>query len=195
LDADADGLPDNCDRCSNPGGISNLSIKPKVGLKRIVADPVVGDDRLKISGRFLSSTPLTAVRPDLHGARVVLASSDGIVRIDVTMPAGLFTESGIAGWKTNSKGNRWTFKDKSGAAAGGITGLSIKQSAGTPLSTNKLKVKGKNGDYPVLITDAPLVVSIDVGDPDVGAGACTELAFDFGTCRASGKDTKVICKQ
>ncbi len=56
-----------------------------------------------------------------------------------------------------------------------------------------MKVKGKNGNYPLTSADVPVRAVVGIGNP--AAGECTETAFTPLDCKFNGKQDTLKCKQ
>jgi hypothetical protein len=56
LDADGDMVPDGCDPCSNLGPGQDITVKPKIQLKKINTDVTPGNDGFVMKGEFVLPT-------------------------------------------------------------------------------------------------------------------------------------------
>lgn len=164
-------------RCTN-AGTRNMTA-PKV---RISVNPDSGaNDRVRISGEFLSATPLSSLDPVLNGMRVILLARDGTVITDVAVP-------GSDSWHVGTR-KIW-FKD-SGQYAGEWSHLSgvyggIKRIAVVDLGGNlvKVRVTGRKGSYPAVAGDEPITAIVVIGE--AASGECGETAFTEGQCAFRG---------
>ncbi len=193
-DLDNDDILDGNDTCTNPGGQQNLVVKPRLIAKRINTDVTVGNDRLIIKGEFglPGSTDFSMLDPQARPVRIVVAASDGTIRVDETLGTGTFAGKDTAGWKVNGKGTKWTFNDKTETPVNGFVKVAIIDRSKKVLDRVKVVVKGKDGDYPIVEGDQPLRGVVVVGDP---ADECTETDFVLEECNFNGKANNLVCKR
>jgi len=189
FDVDSDGLCPSDDPCTNADDERNINIKPMVQLKRINADPVPGNDSLKVQGEFVSATTFGSLDPIADGARVVLAANDGTVRVDIAIPGGAF--DGTSGWKANGSGTRFQFKDRSGANQG-IQQVKIQDRSKKAPNQVKVQFRGKDGTYPVVAGDEPPRATVVIGDGSIGQ--CGETGLLASNCKFNGSGTTLNCK-
>ncbi len=194
-DVDADDILDGLDNCSNPSGQQDLTIKPKLTIKKINTDTIPDNDVLVLKGEFLLAPGEDFMNLDLitTGARVVVESAGGTTLTDVTIPPGTF--DGTVGWKVNGAATKFTFTDKTKPVAtnNGIIKVIVQDRSKKAPGQVKVKVKGKNGSYPLTPADVPVRVVVGIGDP--AAGECTETAFAPLDCKFNGKQNTLKCKQ
>ena len=116
------------------------------------------------------------------------------------LPGGAAATNSDPGWTSNRTKTRWTFKDKTGVIAAGITKVIIRDRSSKAPSLFSIKVVGKNGDFHVDTALVPVSVTVILGDHDQGsAGQCTALPFnaDGGpspSCKVSGGGSVVNCR-
>ncbi len=197
LDADSDGAPDDCDLCTNVGGVQNMTIGPKVALKKINADAVVGNDQLRASGSFVlnSESGFGGLDPVADGARVVVTATDGTSRVDVTIPGGAF--DGSTGWKVSGPGSKYFYVDKSRPPVNnGLRKILIKDQNDKNPGQVGIKIKAKEGNYPVVSGDEPIQLLVVLGASQSSLGGeCGETVFSAGDCRFVAADKKLTCRQ
>jgi hypothetical protein len=151
--------------CNNSGP-HDITIKPKIQLKKINTDLTAGNDALKVSGEFISGTAFSELAPMTDGARVILLTADGDTIADVTVPGG-------AAWSANGSGTKWSFKDSLGVN-NGLTKLQIQDRSKIAANQVKVKVQGKDGRYPAVAGDEPVKAIVVIGDGSVSR--CTRSA-------------------
>jgi hypothetical protein len=199
-DSDGDSVCDAQDACTNVAGGRDFLVKPKpkLLLARINSDSTPGNDKLVLNGNFAlpAGTTFADLDPRTRGARVVVASDAGTVRVDQTLPGGAYPGGKARGWKTNAKGTQWQYVDRTASPLAGITGLKIlDQSKAAPRHVRVI-VTGKNGTYPVVAGDPPLGATVVLGNQsDAVAGACGETAFGAADCAFNRAQNQVTCKK
>src|SRR5262249_19725221 len=153
-DGDGDGIPDNCDPCTNLLHIA--TVKPKLLMSRVL--PPGGDDRLKFKGTI--EVPLSPlIDPATRGVRLVVVDGLG-----ATLPGG-------ARW--HSAGNRvWTYHDKD-SSVDGIAKASLKSLVPGQI---KYTIVGKNGSY-LPPAGSPVKASLVIDTPVATTGQCGEATF------------------
>lgn len=195
-DTDGDGQGDGCDPCTNVAGARDITVKPRVILKKINTDTTAGNDGLVIKGEFISAAAFSSLDPQTNGARVVVVNTSGGTEVDVTLPSGAFTPGGT-GWKSGGSPVKvWKFLDKSGSPSNGIIKMVIKDRSSKAPNQVKVIVKGKNGTYPVVSGDEPVQAIVALGgQASSDAGECGETAFVGADCAYNGAGNKLTCKQ
>src|SRR5690606_10798027 len=125
-DSDGDTVCDAQDACTNVAGGRNFLLKPKPKLvvAKINSDPTPGNDKLVLNGNFVlpPGTTFADLDPSARGARLVVTSDAGTVRLDQVLPAGAFPGGKSRGWKANAKGTQWQYVDRTATPLAGITG-------------------------------------------------------------------------
>lgn len=194
-DSDGDGLGDGCDPCTNVAGARNVTIKPKMVVKKINTDPDPNNDRLVIKGEFISATTFASINPLLNGARVLILDNAGNAIIDTTIPSGAYAGKGTKGWKASgTPTKKWTFLDKTVAPADIFKIVFKDRSTLTP-NRVKFVVKGKNGTFPVVPADNPIkAIVVMGGQPSSDAGECGETNFSALQCKFNTPLNKDTCK-
>jgi hypothetical protein len=195
-DSDLDGRPDGCDPCTNVAGERDITIRPKVTASKINTDVDPMNDKLQVSGEFISGTTFASLDPVTTGARLLITNDMGSVRVDVELAGGAYGGRGTRGWVLNSKGNKWTFQDKTGAPTSGVIKMTIQDHSSKAPNRVLVKVIGKDSTYPIVPGDLPLTAVVVLGNQTASdAGACGETDFGMGDCAFNAKGNKVVCKQ
>jgi len=120
------------------------------GLRLKVAnnqDPA-GDEKLSLSGQLVISPLEPAIDPLLNGFSFTLFDANGDEVYSRVIPGGAPAMRGAAGWKANSKGTKWLYKDRSGSV-GGITKILIanKSSAIGSFGLFSFKISGSKANF------------------------------------------------
>jgi hypothetical protein len=175
-DSDGDGRGDVCDPCNNVRNV--YGVKPKITIVKLLTPP--GDDKLKFKGSItippMSGDP--TLDPVTHGARMIITDSLGVVVTDVTIPGGAYNAANRAGWKVNGSTTAWTYVN-SGLVLPlpqGIKKFGLKRSTKVT-GLLKFSVTGKNGSYPVVTGNLPLIGTIIIDVPFATTGLCGESYF------------------
>ncbi len=160
VDLDEDTLCGLDDPCLNVGGQANLSIKPRVRFKKINSDSVTGNDQLEIHGEFSLEPPayFSNLDPLVDGVRVVVEAQDRTGRVDVAIPGGVY--DGIRGWSVkplNGPAQKYIYRDENRPATNnGIYKLMIQDRSRKASKQVKLRIKGRDGSYPIVAGDEPV---------------------------------------
>lgn len=185
-DTDKDGTGEACDPCTNVAGGQNLSAEPKLILRRVNTDTVKSNDVMVLKGDFRlgSSTSFAQLNPLAEGARIMLRAADGSLLADIDVPGGSFAGGqGSRGWKLGHSPNVWKYVDKTSAHVRGITKIVVKDQGKQSARLVRLTVKGRQGNYSVVASDAPVKASIVLGDQTAAeVGECGETAFRTQDC-------------
>jgi hypothetical protein len=175
IDADDDGVPDADDPCNNAGA-RDITIKPKVILKRL--DAVANDEGLLVKGEFVTATPFANL--GTNGLRVVGYRKDGSLSFDIPISGAVTKDA-----------KKISFRDDTGAH-NGITKFQVKDRSSKTPNQVKVLVKGKNGSYPFAAGDEPIRVIVGIGDGSIGD--CGETAFSAAQCEFNGAGNAMKCR-
>ncbi|MFQ5478151.1 MAG: choice-of-anchor Q domain-containing protein [Candidatus Binatia bacterium] len=191
-DSDGDGVADLVDPCTNPAGNQDMK-RVRLKLSNINADTAASNDRLRLMGSFSlpAGSDFSAINPPVLGMRVIIENAAGLPRIAIVVPARARIGRG-AGWASRRGDSSWRFGDKSGSAANGIRRIKIKDLGGTSVG---VRIRGRNGLYPVVAGDEPLRVTVVLGDQQASAlGRCGEASFGASACRFNPTATTLRCR-
>jgi hypothetical protein len=172
VDADFDALCDAFDGCDNFAVGARIK-EPRLEVRGLATSP--GDDVLRFSGRVtLPATP--AIDPAVQGMRISLSDSpgtgfaEGTRVLDARLPGG-------ARWVR--RGERWTYRDRSGSA-GGITRVGLRMRAPIVPTTRLVDavfvLEGRGGSYP-LTPEMATIVWDDATGTYVGRALVAQVAF------------------
>jgi len=194
-DSDGDGLSDACavlSPCVDVDGLRDVTAKRNVVFKRVLADPVVGDDGLKIVARFdlPAESEFSSLLPRTDPVGIVVKSSDERTLLDVTLPTTRYRGDGTTGWKKATK-RKWLFKDESGSSPSGIVVVRIKDRSARSARQLQVVVLADNGRYPLTLADAPLRATVVVGDGTLGE--CAELTYTADDCSIGRGSSSMRC--
>lgn len=154
-------------------------------------------------GASLGGTPLTIVTLFGDTPRALAASTDGNTAIaavfhsgnrtttvhanavcdggagaapcsvgGVTFPGGL---PSAPGWRLNGAGTKWTFKDSSGALAGGISKVIVSDRTANAPGLYRFTIVGKTSDFQVAAGEVPVSLLVVFGS---APGQCATIAFN-----------------
>jgi hypothetical protein len=171
--------------------------KPKIRFAAINSDAKVGNDSFSVSGAFvMPGTPaFSTIDPRTNGARIVVESGTGEVRIDASLPGGAFAGKHTRGWKASKKGNAWTYVDMTGAPVDGVKSFVIVDKSKEAPGRVLVGVAGAKGTYAVVPSDVPLFARVVLGGERPGeAGPCGQTAFVATACRFNRKENTVTCE-
>ena len=131
------------------------------------------------------------MNPTANGARIQGRSSSGAIILDVALPSGAYASPG-PGWRSNTSGSRYVFKDGRPGGSGSIVKMVVAHVGG---AFAKVTVTGKGGSYPVTAASLPLRATVVLGGQAAGQdGECGEVAFTAAQCRTAAGNTILICK-
>jgi hypothetical protein len=200
-DADADGLCDAVDPCTNVAGGRTFALTnpvPKVVVNKINTDTIPDNDHLVVAGAFHlpAGRTFAELNPLVKGARVVLRNRLNGTELDVTIPGGAYGGAGTRGWRSLNTGKKWMFTDSTTSPANGIIEIEVIDRNGIAPRRVDLTVTGDDGNYPVMMGDEPVNVSLAVGgQPEAAAGLCGESAFVAADCFYNNAKNQLTCKK
>jgi Regulator of chromosome condensation (RCC1) repeat len=202
-DADGDGLCDSYDACEtlDAGQVfppdPYHGPQPRMVLNRIGTDPVVGNDKLTLRGKF--SLPPGRSFGDLDplndGARIAMVSPGGTTE-SLALPAGSYAGRGTAGW-TLLPGSRprWRFTDSTGApGTRTVARMTITdRGGGLPGGLVDLVATASAETFLVTAEDLPLQALVLLDDTTPGAGAlCGQAVFNCA-CAFNSRGNTLSC--
>jgi hypothetical protein len=89
----------------------------------------------------------------------------------------------------NGSATKWKFVDKTGAPANGLRSVIVQDRSTKATDLVAVKVKGKNGTYPVVAGDEPLSVALELQ----GSTLCAVLPFAADDCGFNAVGDKLSC--
>jgi hypothetical protein len=189
---DADPLGDECDPCTN--GASPT--KHKLTMTKLLSP--ANDDKLSLTGQAVLATLTTPpLNPVANGVRVMIVDNLGTVVLDSTVSGGAYDAISKIGWKVNGSQTSFTYKNP-GNHPDGITTVGVKMITKTP-NMVKVKVKAKNGTYPVNTANLPLHATVVLDPPTAATGECIEATWPATapvkpSCVSASGGATVKCK-
>ncbi len=186
-DTDRDGYGDACDACVRIADVQEISVRPKLIVKKI-GDGEDGNEKLVAKGEFFLSDP------DGFGDIDPFAR-EAIITLSASSPRRIVAQAAVppaSAWTYNKKATKLQFKDKLGVN-NGIIKLKVQDRSKKEPRRVKFKVVGKNGFWSVPSGDVPLQLTLSFGDGELGL--CGETAFTAAECSANKKGTTVKCRR
>ena len=193
-DSDGDGIGDVCDLCENAGD-QLIDVKPRLRAKLIGPDLSIDNDRFGFSGEFELPAGLefSDLDPTIVALRIRMEGETGAVLSEIELAASSFGGSGTAGWVTNGSRSKWAFKDKTGVPENGIISAALQDRGQSSPGRARIKLKGRNGNYPINPADTLVKLIVSLGDGT--AGECVETAFVAADCKFTGLASRFGCKR
>lgn len=195
-DTDGDGVGDTCDPCTNVAGERNFSVKQRLRFKRVL-NPVVGDDSLQFTGELLLPTGSTFadVNPFTRAVRFGVKDATGRYLILAALATTAFDGPGTAGWKTNGKGTKFRYRDKTGSPPFGIVAARIDDRSNRAPGRVRVRVKAKKADYSITQASLPVLpiqAAMTVGKM-ILAHDCGETVFAATDCKINDLKDSIGC--
>jgi len=184
------------DQCAQVGGSRDFlrTANPKLTVRN-VSTPGKGKLSLRASFLLPTGTSFSNLTPATDGARLVIDSAAGGTLVDVSLAAGTYAGRGTRGWRTNGTHTKWTFTDSTGAPVNGVSGMTIKDESRVAPGQVAVRVKGKGGTYPVVLSDLPVQVVVVLGGAAASAaGECGQSEFHTAECHLPTSGGKLICE-
>jgi hypothetical protein len=176
VDSDGDGQGDECDPCTNV--LPSFADRQKIIISKLVGP--LGDERVKIKGRFVPYLTTPAIDPIANGIRLLLQDRNGVVVMDALIPGGDYDTATGAGWKAHSFPTGMTAMYKNtGKVVAPIDGISLVKfvvKAGQGIT--KITVVGKNSSVALVPGQEPVKFTIVTDTPIAKTGQCGEMIFD-----------------
>lgn len=192
-DADADTLGDDCDPCTNI--VPTVQERVRLVVSRILAPS--GDERVTFRGFFTNVPVSPAVDPVAKGLRFLIVASGGTTPVDITIPSGGYNPVTREGWRVNSSGTTWTYRNAGNPVplVNGITRATLRAIPSQP-GKYRFAIRGKNGTYPVIPANLPLVGTLVIDTPFATTGQCGEAKFNVAplACTVVSRGRTIRCK-
>jgi hypothetical protein len=159
-----------------------------------------GDEKLKLKGEMQLLTLIPDVDPLSNGFELKVSDQGGTEIFSRIVPPGASAGGSAPGWRVNTAGTRWTFRDKTGTLAGGITKVQVTRVPSASVDVFKIKVTGKGGDFQVDSGEVPVQVELILGGSvQQASGQCATLAFNPNngarpSCRLSSNGNRLSCR-
>ncbi len=189
-DADGDGLCDALDEC--PQGVALTSARVKIG--RFSTGP--GDDRLAVRGQLTLPVPITPpIDPVSHGVRLLIrdaaGGSAGGAFLDVTVPAGAYSESTGTGWAVKG-GSRFLFR--SPQPVGGAVRAVRLQLPPTIPGRVRVAITGTEGSFVSGVFALPPRVTVLLDPPATPSVQCAEATSAAAQRIYQAGATTIVCR-
>jgi len=196
IDADADGIPDGCDACTNVGGSRDFVGKSKYrASSNFDSTFPTKTNQLRLRGEVaLAPGDFATIDPIATGVRQLVLTGQGGTISDIDVPAGAYAGKGTTGWQSKSNGKKWLFKDDTGAADGGIGKIVLRDASSKSPGLVKFVTRAKGDRYPSHdFWVAPRAV-LTLGDAVAAdAGICGESTFIAADCKSD--EESIRCKR
>lgn len=172
--------------CAAPDPID----KPRFKVSRNTAP--VGDEKLVVKGEWVVSNTSPPIDPLANGLRFRVDDELGNFVFERVIPGG----AGEPGWRANTAGTAWKYKDRDGILAPGINKVTVTNRGGK----YRVKIRGRESDFTVDAGDLPLQVTIVLGgDAAAAANQCGFVAFNpqgggDPYCKMSSSGASVSCR-
>jgi hypothetical protein len=111
---------------------------------------------------------------------------DGRSVLDAWLPGGAYRGAAAAGWRTSSDGRTFSYRNggRRTRTENGIRQVVVRVGLSkTTRATVRIKVAGKDGAYPVAVSDLPLKGIVVLDTPLARTGQCAEGAFAPPKCK------------
>jgi hypothetical protein len=198
-DADVDGIPDACDRCTvlDPGQQIAFSSLEFIERPFNSGRP----DRFRARGSFVSRAPLAAFEPETQGLRVTMDSADFGNVVNWTLAGGPLETAG-EGWRVNAARSKWVYRNLKpiSSCTIGVNTMMLKHRASDPPGFLSFKMSGKKVpkgclERALTETDLPLAITIAVANQTAAIdGACGEGSLENLSCTFSGPTfEEIVC--
>lgn len=177
-DCGGDQVCQSC-RCVNPSPCASGLVlrKPKQSVR-------VSTGALSVKAEAVIPTPFAAVNPPANGVRVVIDATSGGGLIDAALPGG-------QAWTVNGAGNKWTYRDRTGAVAG-VTKAIVQDKSAKEDGLLLVSVKGKGGTF-TLPAPASARTTVVFG----AASECAQSLWNGpggSRPRCDGDASRITCK-
>ncbi len=189
-DADGDGVPDECDWCTNVGGERDADKGKLTAAERWSApapDSPLADNRLAIDLDF--RLPAGTTFADLSvvddGAHIRFESAEGEAVTEFLLPPGL--ESSGGHWRVGPRSRRFIH----GIEFNGLQRFALYDRSSGGDGAVQMRLRARGGIWGVFGTKPPARVILTPGAIGAATRGCTEITFEAGDC-TSGHDGGAI---
>src|SRR6185295_16894583 len=192
-DVDGDGLGDECDPCTNVLPVTLL--KPRLQMTRLATPP--GDDRMRFTAAMQFPVPVSpTIDPMVKGIRLLLMSSHDVPMVDTLLPGGGYNPAADAGWRAQHGGRTWVYRNGGlgTATINGIRRAVVKLALRPGKARVRVTLVGRNGRYPVHVTDMPVKAIVVIDAPLARQGQCGEALLPLPGCRYDEQRGKMRCR-
>lgn len=142
----------------------------------------LGDETFRFHGALTLPTPVSpGLDPATAGARLLLDDAGGNL-LDVIIPGG-------SGWTVNTKGTRWSYRNKSATPPGGIAMLVIRDRSAASPGLVRFAVRGKAAALAVTPANLPVTGRLILASPGNTCGHAT-----FPSCTFNRTGSRLRCK-
>jgi YVTN family beta-propeller protein len=154
-----------------------------------------GDEKMRLGGEMTILNPSPAIDPVADGLTITVYDPNGSTIFTRFIPPGLATSSGASGWRVNSAGNRFKFKDRPGFVAGGINKVILSNRSNISPGLLDLKVTGRDGNFQVGLTQEPVRVEVVFGGAvQQAADQCATVTFTPSQCDFNSTGSSLKCR-
>lgn len=192
---DPTSLPADVVRCDSGTSLT----KPLLKVSKNAS--VAGAQRLNAKGEFVLAHNDAPIDPIAYGFSFRVDDKDGNTVFARTVPPGAPVERRDPGWKANRKNTKWSFKDRDGTLAAGITRVTVQDKSNRTPGLFAFKVTGKNGDFQIDPAALPLSLVVVLGNGyQTSIDQCAAQPFDDADgvkplCSVAGKnDDRITCR-
>jgi hypothetical protein len=161
----------------------------------------MGDDRLRVSGRFQIANRAPAINPTVNGLSFTIYSRfNGTELLSFFVPPGARPSFAAPGWRVNSTGKRWSYEDREGTRTPGIRRVTVVHKTAIALGLYEVSVYGRQGNFHIEPNELPLRLDIVLGgEAQAAVGQCGIGFFNIETsrrpnCRARGQGEAISCR-
>jgi len=158
------------------GGVLITGAKIKISK----VPPPAGDEKLAISGQVDLAIDTPEIDLIANGVELAEFDAAGQLVFVRTVPAGAAASSQEAGWTANSRGTAWTFKDRAGTTAGGITKIAVKRLLSRGPNVYSFKIRAKVGNFGLdNVGQVPIRLHVALGGRQhFESGQCGAIEFN-----------------
>jgi len=150
---------------------------------------------MKFKGEYTlpPTSTFASIDPTAVSVQLITEDKTNTPIFDVVLPTTAFAGIGSAGWQLNGNATKWRSRDKTGSPQNGVISVSIFDRSAKSPGRVQLKIRGRDGSYPVELGDDPVQLLVFLGDDT--EGGCAETTFTADDCRFVKVQTSLICKR